>query len=83
MHALQENQPDQARIVASLAAECQVPVGEMAALYEHERAELALGAHITKFLHIFATRNVLRLLHERSLHQAPPVRIKPVRLAVS
>lgn len=62
MVASKEKQPDQGRIVASLATECHVPVGEMAALYEHERAELAAGARITKYLHIFATRKVLELL---------------------
>ena len=67
MPAAREKQPDQKRIVASLAKECQMPVGEMAALYEHERAELASGAHITKYLHIFATRKVLEVLHQRDL----------------
>jgi len=67
MPAAREKQPDQRRIVASLAKECQMPVGEMAALYEHERAELASGAHITKYLHIFATRKVLEVLHQRDL----------------
>ena len=81
MPASHEKQPDHARIAASLAVECHMPVGEMTALYEHERAELALGAHITKFLHIFATRNVLEILRERgskstrrglpSLHRSP------------
>lgn len=65
MPATHEKQPDQGRIVASLAVECHMPVGEMAALYEHERAELALGAHITKFLQVFATRNVLEILRKR------------------
>jgi hypothetical protein len=65
--ARKDKQPDQERIIASLASECRVPVGEMATLYEHERAELALGAHITKYLHIFATRNVLEVLRRRDL----------------
>ena len=67
MLAAREKQPDQQRIVASLAKECRMPIGEMAALYEHERAELASGAHITKYLHIFATRKVLEVLHQRDL----------------
>jgi hypothetical protein len=71
MSASQVEQPDQGRIVASLAAECHLPVDEMAALYEHERAELAVGAHLTKFLHIFATRNVLEVLRQRSVEQHP------------
>ena len=67
MLATNEKQPDQKRIVASLATQCHLPIGEMATLYEHERAELALGAHITKYLHIFATRNVLDILRQRDL----------------
>jgi hypothetical protein len=67
MPAPHETQPDQKRIVATLAAECQVPIDEMATLYEHERAELALGARITKFLHIFAIRNVQEILRARDL----------------
>ena len=62
-----QKQPDQTRIVAALASECHMPLGEMATLYEHERAELALDAHITKYLHIFATRNVLETLRRRDL----------------
>ena len=67
MPAAQNKQPDQRRIVASLSAECNVPLGEMAALYERERAELAQDARITKFLHIFATRRVLEIVRERGL----------------
>lgn len=67
MPATIQKQPDQNRIVASLASECRVPIGEMTALYEHERAELALGAYITRYLHIFATRNVLEVLRRRDL----------------
>jgi len=71
MAALREKQPDQKRIVASLAAECHVPIDDMTTLYEHERAELASSAHITKFLHIFATRNVLEILRQRGLDSPP------------
>jgi hypothetical protein len=63
-------QPDQAKIVASLAAKCHVPVGEMAQLYEHERGLLARTARMTQFLHIFATRKVLERL--RSGPQGQP-----------
>ena len=65
MPAPHEKQPDEKRIVATLAAECHVPINEVAILYEHERAELALGARVTKFLHIFAIRNVLEILRAR------------------
>ena len=82
MPTTNEKQPDQKRIVASLASECHMPIGEMATLYEHERAELALGAHIIKYLHIFATRNVLDLLRRRDLDKQIPVLGEPAWLAV-
>ena len=66
MSAPAEKQPDQARIVALLAKESQQPIADVARLYEHERAELALGAHITKFLHIFAIRNVQAILRKQA-----------------
>jgi len=66
MSAPAEKQPDQTRIVAFLAKESQQPVSDIAELYEHERAELALGAHITKFLHVFAIRNVQEILRKRA-----------------
>ena len=69
MSAPIEKQPDQKRIVALLAEESQVPVEVVAKLYEHERAELAVGAHITKFLHIFATRNVQEILRKRGIEK--------------
>jgi Protein of unknown function (DUF3562) len=81
MPAPNEKQPDQKRIVASLAAECHLPIGEMATLYEHERAELALGAHITKYLHIFATRNVLDVLRQRDLNKQASTTGLPAALA--
>lgn len=77
-----EKQPDQQRIVATLAAQCQVPIDDMATLYEHERAELASDAQITKFIHVFATRNVLRILRERGVGQHPLVLAVPVLLTV-
>ena len=66
MSAPAEKQPDQTRIVAFLAEESQQPIADVARLYEHERAELALGAHITKFLHIFAIRNVQEILRKQA-----------------
>lgn len=66
MSAPAEKQPDQTRIVAFLAKESQQPIADIAKLYEHECAELALGAHVTKFLHIFAIRNVQGILRERA-----------------
>jgi hypothetical protein len=77
-----DKQPDQERIVASLALECHLPISEVAALYEHERSELASGAHITKYLHIFAVRNVLEVLRRRSLVKPIPAREALTGLAV-
>jgi hypothetical protein len=66
MHDTAHNQPDQTRIVALLAKESHQPVADVEKLYEHERAELALDAHVTKFLHIFAIRNVQAILDKRA-----------------
>jgi len=60
-------QPDQQQIVAFLARQAHVSVGDVAELYEHERAELAVGAHILTFLPIFAIRNVQEILRRRAL----------------
>ena len=76
-----EKQPDQKRIVATLASECRMPLDEMATLYEQERAQLALDAHVTKYLHIFATRNVLDLVRRRVLHGPLPAGGSSVRIA--
>ena len=67
MSAPQAQQPEQQRIVALLATESELPVAEVAKLYDKERAALAAGAHITNFLHIFATRNVREILRQQSL----------------
>jgi len=81
MPTTNQKQPDQKRIVASLASECHIPIAEMATLYEHERAELAVGAHITKYLHIFAARNVLEVLRRRNLDRQIPAPAEPAWLA--
>jgi Protein of unknown function (DUF3562) len=81
MPTTKQKQPDQNRIVASLASECRMPIGEMATLYERERAELAVGAHITKYLHIFATRNVLEVLRRRDLDKQISASGEPAWLA--
>jgi hypothetical protein len=69
MSAPAEKPPDQTRIVALLAKESHQSVAEVARLYEHERAELASGARITKFLHIFAIRNVQEILRQRAAEE--------------
>jgi hypothetical protein len=61
-----DKQPDPARIVAFLAEGTNCPIAEVAKLYEDERAALALGARVTKFVHIFAIRNVQEKLRKRA-----------------
>ena len=82
MAATHEKQPDQGRIVASLASECHLPIGEMALLYEHERAELAPLANITRYLHIFAIRNVLESLRGRDSKELSVAAREPAPFAV-
>ena len=57
--------PDHKQIVASLAAEFNAPIDEVATLYERERAELSADAKVTTFLHVFATRHVQEILRRR------------------
>ena len=58
--------PDHKQIVASLAAEFNAPIDEVATLYERERAELSADAKVTTFLHVFATRHVQEILRRRA-----------------
>ena len=55
------------RTIDHLARESQVPVDEVAQLYDEARAELEVGARIKGFLGIFAIRNVRKLLRQRKL----------------
>jgi len=64
-----DKQPDQKRIVAFLAGDFHLPFEDVAKIYEEQRAELCLSAHNTKFVDIFATRNVEEILRKRSLDQ--------------
>ena len=64
-------QPAQTRIVALLSEESHVPLDEVATLYEHERAALAVGPHVPNFLHVFAVRNVREMLRSRHEQAAP------------
>jgi hypothetical protein len=43
----------------------------MTPLYARERAQLALGAHIIKFLDIFATRHILEAFGVRAATATP------------
>jgi hypothetical protein len=63
--------PDQKRIVAALALQCHMTIDEMTPLYARERAQLALGAHIIKFLDIFATRHILEAFGVRAATATP------------
>ena len=54
------------RAIEFLAEEAQVPVAEVAQLYENARAELEVGARITSYLGIFAIRNVRKTLRQRN-----------------
>lgn len=66
MYADHSSGSHQQRAIELLARESQVPVGEVARLYEEARAELAAGARIKIFLGIFAIRNVRKMLRQRS-----------------
>jgi hypothetical protein len=65
------NPPDQKRIVATLASQCDMTIAEMKMLYERERAQLAIGAHITKYLDIFASRHILEAFRVRDAISPP------------
>ena len=56
--------PQQHRTLEFLARAAQVPVSEVAVLYENAHAELAAGARIRAFLGIFAMRHVRKLLRQ-------------------
>lgn len=57
--------PHSQRAIERLAREAQVPVNEVARLYEEARARLAAGARIKSFIGIFALRSVRKLLRPR------------------
>lgn len=58
------------RAIERLARESQVPVNEVAQLYEDARTRLEVGARIRGFLGIFALRNVRKILRQRRPFQA-------------
>jgi hypothetical protein len=58
--------PDHKKIVASLAAEFDAPIDEVATLYERERAGLSAQAKVTTFLHVLAVRQVQEILRQRA-----------------
>lgn len=64
------NRSHHERAIEFLAGESQVPVDEVAKLFEDARAQLEVGARIRGFLGIFAIRNVRKLLRRRKQFQA-------------
>jgi hypothetical protein len=62
----------QERTIEFLAGESQVPIAEVARLYEAEWAVLEDGARVTSFLAIFTARNVRDLLRRRSTGKRRP-----------
>jgi hypothetical protein len=59
------------RAIEFLAHESQVPINEVAQLYEDELADLNMGARITAFLGIFTFRNVRETLRKRRAGKRP------------
>ena len=64
----------QQRTIELLARDAQVPVSEVAVLYETAHAELEAGARIRAFLGIFAMRKVREVLRQRK-----PLEVYPLR----
>ena len=71
MYADHSKKSHDQRAIESLAEESQVPVNEVARLYEDARAKLEVGARIRSFLGIFALRNVRKTLRERRRAEPP------------
>ena len=65
MRALQMH-PNPEVIVASLAAQFEAPIDDVASLYESEWADLAADAQVTNYLHIFVVRHVQDILRKRT-----------------
>jgi hypothetical protein len=60
------NENPRRHAIEFLAREAQVPVDEVAQLYEDARTKLEVGARIKGFLGIFAIRNVRTTLRRRN-----------------
>ena len=58
MPSLQSKEAIEQRNIASLAAEFAMPMTEVSALYEAQRARLMNGATVGKYFSIFAVRNI-------------------------
>jgi len=71
MYADHSKGSQEQRAIEFLAQESQVPINEVAQLYEGERAALEVGARLTGFVPIFAIRKVRALLRRRSTAKRP------------
>ena len=54
-------------VVTRLAAAGNLPIEEVAMIYERERDNLAVMARVTTFLDVFAARNVEQILRTRTV----------------
>ena len=72
MYAQLSKKSYQQRAIEFLAKESQMPIDEVARLYEDKRAELAVGARLAGFVPIFAIRKVREMLRQRSTGTRPP-----------
>lgn len=73
MYAEHSKPSHQERAVEFLAQESHVSIDDVARLYENELAKLAVGAHTTSYLPIFAIRKVREMLHQHSTGKLAPV----------
>ena len=73
MYAQPGKKSHQQQAIEFMAQESQVPIDEVARLYEDERAELEAGARLTGFLPIFAIRKVREILRQRSIGKLSPI----------
>ena len=76
MYADRSKESHHQRSLERMAREAQVPVSEVARLYEHAHAELQTGARIKAFLGILALRKVRKVLRQRATSSSvPPLRL--------
>jgi uncharacterized protein DUF3562 len=71
MHAEREESTHRDVGVEFLAKESNVPVDDVARLYENEVTRIGFGARILHFVPIFALRNVREMLRRRTKRKTP------------
>ena len=74
----EKQQDQQTRIVAFLAQDSDVPIADVAKIFEHELAKLTVGARITGFLNIFVMRHVQEILRYRSAEKRTAIVVAQV-----